>query len=338
MNDDSSWKDTPNRDADIQGDRDAGNVRPRRDFLKRAALATATTLFLPAYLLGADRIDGDCTPTSLDIEGPYYKSGSPFRVTLAAASEPGDVLRIAGVVYANDCTTPIEGVTVDVWAANDEGCYNNTTDCSPHSDDVYNLRGRMLTNQRGEYAFTTVKPGRYLNGGTYRPSHVHFRVTAPGFPQFTTQLYFEGDPYIPVDPWASKAEAAPRIIPLAAVNNGLDGVFDITLDVPPTISGVSEGAGATGSSELSQNVPNPFDADTSIPYRVARQGRVELAIYDMLGRRVRTLVSSMHGAGSYAERWDGSGDNGERLPAGIYACRLQAGSFSQSRMMTLAAR
>jgi protocatechuate 3,4-dioxygenase beta subunit len=323
------------RDGSARGPRHGG-VSPRREFLKQAALASASTLFLPAYLLGNDRSTGACTTTSADIEGPFYKAGSPFRVSLAPPGEPGQPLAIGGVVYASDCVTPLAGVTVDVWAANDEGCYNNNVDCSPHSDDVYNLRGRMLTNASGEYGFTTVKPGRYLNGAQYRPSHIHFRVTAPGGTPLVTQLYFEGDSAIPDDPWASEPDAAMRIIPLGAAGGGLSGRFDITLNVPPDSSGVPYGAAAA--CELAQNVPNPFDAETTIAYHVAAQGRVELLVYDVLGRRVRTLVSSMHGAGSYAEHWDGLDDGGARLPAGLYTCRMQAGTFTQSRKMMLVAR
>jgi catechol 1,2-dioxygenase len=325
------------RDTMHDGPADAGGPHerravPRRDFLKGAALLSASTLFFPAYLLGNNGRGLACEPTTADIEGPFYKSGAPFRVALATESEPGDRLQISGVVYANDCTTPLPGVTVDVWGANNEGCYNNNVDCSPHSDDIYNLRGRMLTNERGEYAFATIKPGRYLNGSQYRPSHVHFRITAPGEPALVTQLYFEGDPYIPVDPWASESAAAARIIPLASMGDHLHGIFDISLDVGAIASAPY---GASGRTDLLQNVPNPFAAETSIPYHVARPMRVDLAIFDMLGRRVRTLVSSMQGAGTYTERWDGRDDGGNELPADVYTCRMQAGGMSCSRKMVI---
>lgn len=323
------------RNAHEEGGRsdERGHSNPRREFLRGALLASASTLFIPSILLGNRQPNGACTPTSADIEGPYYRSGSPFRVALASPTEPGERLLIRGVVYANDCTTPISGVTVDVWAANDEGCYNNNVDCFPHSDDIHNLRGRMLTNEKGEYAFSTIKPGRYLNGATYRPSHIHFRVTAPGASPFITQLYFEGDPYIPTDPWASEDDAEPRIIPLSPVNNVLEGTFDIILRVAPPKAGVYGGPLRENNCELMQNAPNPFDAETMIGYRVAQHDRVELAIFDMLGRRVRTLVSSMHGSGVYTEKWDGNDDAGERLPAGVYTCRMQAGTFVQSRKL-----
>ena len=53
-----------------------------------------------------------------------------------------------------------------------------------------------MTNQKGEFHFKTVVPGFYpadLQGGWYRPPHIHFLISATGFPQFVTQLYFKGE-------------------------------------------------------------------------------------------------------------------------------------------------
>src|SRR5690349_21768031 len=143
-------------------DPNAGAHLPRREFFRRAMYASASMLFLPAYLR-AGNSGNDCVMTSPDILGPYYKANAPYRVMLAAESEPGEKLIISGVAYAKDCVTPVPGVLIDVWGANDQGCYDNLVECSPRSDDTFNLRGRMLTNDKGEYSFTTVKPGRYLN-------------------------------------------------------------------------------------------------------------------------------------------------------------------------------
>ena len=69
-----------------------------------------------------------------------------------------------------------------------------------------------------------------LNGGTYRPSHVHFKITASSHKELVTQLYFEGDPYINADPWASDDDAEERIIALNEDGNGnKSGIFDIKM-------------------------------------------------------------------------------------------------------------
>jgi hypothetical protein len=186
----------------------------------------------------------------------------------------------------------------------------------------------MLTNEKGEYSFSTIKPGRYLNGGTFRPSHLHFRITVPGKTPMITQLYFEGDPYIPTDPWASDPDASMRIIPLNVVGQGLLGIFDLTLNVPPGTSGVPYGS--LGASRLTGNYPNPFRTTTTIGYEVAAPTLINIMIHDTLGRRTRMLVDSVHGAGSYAEEWDGLDDTGTQAPSGMYTCRFQAGAYVET--------
>ena len=72
-------------------------------------------------------------------------------------------------------------------------------------------------------------PGRYLNGNQYRPSHIHFRVTAPDHVELVTQLYFQGDPYIPIDPWANDPDAVLRILPFVEENGVKILTFEIIL-------------------------------------------------------------------------------------------------------------
>jgi protocatechuate 3,4-dioxygenase beta subunit len=72
----------------------------------------------------------------------------------------------------------------------------------------------------------TVLPGRYPNGRSFRPRHIHYKVRAPGFPELTTQLYFEGDEFITTDPWARVSRS---IIPLRRDSAGARGTFDLIL-------------------------------------------------------------------------------------------------------------
>ncbi len=86
---------------------------------------------------------------------------------------------------------------------------------------------------------------------------------------------------------------------------------------------------------LSQNHPNPFNPQTSIKYNVAREGHVELAVYDVSGRLVKTLVSATSAAGDYTATWDGTNEMGARVPSGTYLYKLSAGVDTQTRKMTL---
>ncbi len=86
---------------------------------------------------------------------------------------------------------------------------------------------------------------------------------------------------------------------------------------------------------LAQNQPNPFNPSTEIRFAVATAGRVDLAVYDLTGRRIRTLVAASLPAGEHAVRWDGDDENGAPLASGLYLYRVTAGGQSQMRKMML---
>ena len=86
---------------------------------------------------------------------------------------------------------------------------------------------------------------------------------------------------------------------------------------------------------LRANVPNPFNPETIIPFEMGAAGRVDIVVFDIAGRRVRTLVSEYHGAGPGTARWDGRDDLGKPVTSGVYFCRMSAGDFSASRKIVL---
>ena len=86
---------------------------------------------------------------------------------------------------------------------------------------------------------------------------------------------------------------------------------------------------------LSQNHPNPFNASTTIRYALPEASKVEVAIYDALGRRVRTLVSGRRSAGKHRVVWDGKGEEGRAIGSGVYVYRLKGDHFSKARKMMM---
>ncbi|GEM_PF-1286261 len=84
--------------------------------------------------------------------------------------------------------------------------------------------------------------------------------------------------------------------------------------------------------ELKQNYPNPFNPETRIPYTVSSEHSagnypmVEVKIYDVLGREVKTLVKERKAPGNYTVYWDGRDGNGNPVSSGVYFYRLRAGS------------
>ncbi|MDZ7367205.1 MAG: CHRD domain-containing protein [candidate division KSB1 bacterium] len=86
---------------------------------------------------------------------------------------------------------------------------------------------------------------------------------------------------------------------------------------------------------LLANYPNPFNPATTIRYDLPRNVHVKLAIYDLLGKKVRTLVDAEEAAGFKHITWDGASDAGVRVVSGVYLYRVEAGDFSMTRKMIL---
>jgi len=104
---------------------------------------------------------------------------------------------------------PIAGAVVEVWQTATNQLYDVQDEAQPRG----HLRGTFRTDERGEYAFRTLLPvsypipddgpaGQLLRGlgrHPFRPAHVHFMITAPGYRQLVTHLFLEGDKYLDSD-------------------------------------------------------------------------------------------------------------------------------------------
>lgn len=183
----------------------------------------------PAHQIPGHPSPKTCIQTTRDAfgEGPFYTQNPPAlkNAVLAAAQEPGARMIIRGRLFNLDCSRVLPHTVIDVWHANAAGQYDNAG---------YNLRGQTLTDDQGFYSFETIKPGKYLNGARFRPAHIHFKITPPGFQTLTTQLYFEGDPDLSTDMATTTDrpgfEARERIIALTpALDGKLEGIFNMVV-------------------------------------------------------------------------------------------------------------
>jgi hypothetical protein len=98
------------------------------------------------------------------------------------------------------------------------------------------------------------------------------------------------------------------------------------------VTGV-DGSGSQGfplTFELLQNYPNPFNPTTVLSWQVPVVSNVKLAVYDILGREVATIVNEVRSPGSYKVTWNAAG-----LASGVYLYRLTAGSFTETKKMIL---
>ncbi len=86
---------------------------------------------------------------------------------------------------------------------------------------------------------------------------------------------------------------------------------------------------------LYDNYPNPFNPATTIKYDLAKSGKVQLVIYNILGEKVRTLVNELQVAGANQSIWDGLDESGQPATSGVYVYRLKAPNFTAARKMLL---
>jgi len=87
--------------------------------------------------------------------------------------------------------------------------------------------------------------------------------------------------------------------------------------------------------QLLPNRPDPFNAATTIPFVLPKEGNVRLEIVDILGRHVSTLIDNRMNAGGHEIVWHGRDDSGREMPSGVYNCRIIVGDDAKSQRITL---
>ncbi len=200
-----------------------------------------------------------------------------------------------------------------------------------------------------EFQVTNSGTSAYLIDGVANPSLVFmrdstyiFHVNAPGHPFWikTVQSTGTGNAY----------------------NNGVTGngvqqgdlVFTVPSDAPDqlyyncefhvnmtggitvtTVVSVNETSPLPQTFSLQQNFPNPFNPGTLIQYQIPARTQVELVVYDLSGKKVRTLVNATQESGMKTVTWNGKDEQGRSVAAGVYVYRLQAGGYMETKKMVL---
>ena len=108
-----------------------------------------------------------------------------------------------------------------------------------------------------------------------------------------------------------------------------DRPYIIKLDMPET-EVQRQNANVPTDFQLLQNRPNPFNAETSIGYRIHTSTHVEITVFDVQGREIQTLVDAHHEPGSYQTAF-----NASHLISGLYFYRIQMKDFVDMRKMVL---
>ncbi|MEX0851697.1 MAG: protocatechuate 3,4-dioxygenase subunit beta [Bauldia sp.] len=157
--------------------------------------------------------------TLSELSGPIYGHDSvgvnDDDLTRQCAGEPlGERIIVSGRV-TDEAGRPIPDALIEIWQANAAGRYVHVADQHPAPLDPNFLgAGRCVTGADGRYKFTSVKPGAYPwrnHPNAWRPNHIHFSLFGPSFlTRLVTQMYFPGDPLIPLDPIACTVDERAR--------------------------------------------------------------------------------------------------------------------------------
>jgi protocatechuate 3,4-dioxygenase beta subunit len=148
-------------------------------------------------------------PETIELTSPAFGARdvgeAESDLTTMSLGEPlGERMVVEGRVLDGD-GRPVRHQLIEVWQANASGRYRHKRDRHPAPlDPNFTGAGRTLTDEEGRYRFTTIKPGAYPwrnHENAWRPAHIHFSVFGDAFTQrVVTQMYFPGDPLMPLDP------------------------------------------------------------------------------------------------------------------------------------------
>ena len=163
------------------------------------------TIFSSALIAGTSSISfaRQCLKlkTPQQPEGPFYpvidqidKDADLIQIDGAKKIALGEIVIVQGILTDQNCK-PVTGALVEIWQACASGRYNHPSDPNTAPiDPDFQYWGKAITDSKGQYRFRTIKPGSYPAGdGWIRPAHIHFKVSALGYIELITQMYFLGD-------------------------------------------------------------------------------------------------------------------------------------------------
>ena len=157
-----------------------------------------------------DMVNSPDNGTPSSVLGPFHILGAP---DLAVGGDlkkdnEGAMVIVQGRVLTTE-GNPVSGAEIEIWQTAENGLYSNVDE----NQSEYNLRGHMMVGDGGLYRFTTIRPAPYTvpddgpvgellhatGRQPWRPSHLHFIVTAPGFKTLVTEVFPSDDPYLDQD-------------------------------------------------------------------------------------------------------------------------------------------
>lgn len=298
-----------------------------------------TCVLIPSETAGPFPLDLTANPTFFRQDLRESKTGVPLTVKM----------KILGL----DNCLPMQNVRVNIWHCDKDGLYSGYSQTNnPGQAGLTYLRGYQFTDSNGEVTFTTIFPGWY----TGRICHIHFQVYVSSSYSAVSQMTFDiatknsiysanASLYTKgADPMSLSSDNifsdgyAYQMATLTA--NATTGGYDAYLEV------TVQGTGTTGIGHmekenakqfaLGQNYPNPFANETTIPFSLKEPANVGLDIWDLSGRKVKTLHQPNLPAGEHQFSLNLQALG---LPAQSYVYQLEVvnanGTFRDCKMMTV---
>lgn len=330
----------------------------RSDFLKGLGIVGAGSVI--PFKSMADNKPTACSLIPSETAGPFpldltTNNGATYFRSDIREDRTGVKFNLTiKVLGVNNCE-PLVNARVNVWHCDKDGSYSGYSTANGNTSNTVGLtwlRGYQMTDVNGEVNFTTIFPGWYSG----RICHIHFQVvgTNTRVSQMTfdvatknaiyatnSALYTKG-----ADPTSINGDnifsdgATLQMCTLTQVSaSEYNGYIEVSVEGSGTtdVNNVQPGSG--GLITLGQNYPNPYSGSTTIPFTLVKQSDVNLGIYDLNGRLLRTIKKEAMEAGDHT-----ISINTEELglATATYLYRIQIinqhGVFQQAKIMTAATR
>lgn len=330
----------------------------RRNFIKATGLLGTAALIPLDNLLASDNkvTKKACTLVPTETAGPFPLDLSAntayFRKDIRE-DRAGVQLNLKIRIVGDDNCLPMENLRVNIWHCDKDGLYSGYSQSGNEGQaGLTYLRGYQMTDVNGEAEFITIFPGWYQG----RICHIHFQVfvstsyaaisqltfdleTKKAIYAANSSVYTKGDDPMTLasDNIFSDGYTYQITTPTA---NSTTGGYDAFLEVTVKGTGTTAGLGNQEKENaknflLGQNFPNPYTNFTSIPFNLIHPSDVVLDLFDLQGKKVRSIQKHALNPGEHVLELDMKSLN---LPTENYVYQLNVsnknGNYADTKLMT----
>lgn len=291
----------------------------RRDFIKTTGLLSAASLIPFSKIFAETNKVASCTLIPTETAGPFpldLTANTTFFRQDIRETKSGMLFKLKLKIIGDSNCLPLQNVRVNIWHCDKDGLYSGYSQTNnPGQAGLTYLRGYQFTDANGEVEFTSIFPGWY-NG---RICHIHFQVFVSSSYAAISQLTF------PVTDKQALYAANSSLYtngadPMSLTSDNVfsDGYqYQMATLTPNTNTGgydsylevTIQGSGTTGIGHLEkenaknfalgQNYPNPYTNQTIIPVNLVQPADLTLYLYDLQGKKVKTIQKNNLPAGEH---------------------------------------